>query len=79
MIASVIVGASVDGYIARPNGDLDWLPAGGGEPHGYDELIGQGIPLFGTLLRDVELRHVATRSYPSGLVQSEYHVIDSGH
>jgi len=37
-------------------------------------LIGDGIPLFGTLPRDTRLRHVATRHYPSGLVQSEYHV-----
>jgi dihydrofolate reductase len=37
-------------------------------------LIGDGIPLFGTLPRDVRLRHIATRHYPSGLVQSEYHV-----
>jgi dihydrofolate reductase len=38
-------------------------------------LIGSGIPLFGPLSRDVRPRHVSTRSYPSGLVQSEY-VID---
>jgi hypothetical protein len=37
-------------------------------------LIGDGVPLFGTLPRDIRLRHVATRHYPSGLVQSEYHV-----
>jgi hypothetical protein len=37
-------------------------------------LIGDGIPLFGTLQRDIRLRHVATRQYPSGLVQSEYAV-----
>ena len=170
MTVSVFVGASVDGFIARPNGDLDWLPEGGGEPHGYNEfmasvdalvigrktfekvmtfdawpygdkrvavlssrpldlsavvggvveqmagspaeivsqlaasgahhlyvdggitiqsflragliqrliitrvpvLIGDGIPLFGALPRDVRLSHVATRHYPSGLVQSEY-------
>jgi dihydrofolate reductase len=171
LTVSVFVGTSVDGFIARTNGDLDWLPAGGGEPHGYDEfiasvdaivigrntfetvlafatwpygakrvvvlssrpvdlsaakgvveqmggppleivsrlaasgarhlyvdggitvqrflraglvqrliitrvpvLIGDGIPLFGSLPGDVRLRHVATRHYPSGLVQSEYDV-----
>jgi dihydrofolate reductase len=172
MTVSVFIGTSVDGFIARPNGDLDFLPEGGGEPHGYNEfiasvdaivigrntfekvltlgpwpygdkrvvvlssrpidlsaasgglveqmagspaeivsrlaasgahhlyidggitiqrflcagliqrliitrvpvLIGDGIPLFGTLPRDVRLRHVATRNYPSGLVQSEYHI-----
>ena len=172
MTVSVFVGTSVDGFIARPNGDLDWLPEGGGEPHGYDEfmasvdalvigrktfesvltfdswpygdkrvvvlssrpldlsavrggvveqmagspaeivsrlaesgadhlyvdggitiqgflraglvqrlivtrvpvLIGDGIPLFGSLPHDVRLRHVTTRHYPSGLVQSEYRV-----
>jgi dihydrofolate reductase len=172
MIVSVFVGTSVDGFIARPNGDLDFLPEGGGEPHGYNEfiasvdvivlgrnsfekvltfdpwpygatrvvvlstrpvdvtaarggvveqmagtpaeivtrlaasgarhlyidggitiqgflragliqrliitrvpvLIGDGIPLFGSLLRDIRLRHVATRSTPSGLVSSEYQV-----
>jgi dihydrofolate reductase len=170
-MVSVFVGISVDGFIARPNGDFDFLREGGTEPHGYDEfmasvdalvigrntfekvltfdawpygdkrvvvlssrpidlsaaagvveqmsgtpaeivsqlaargihdlyvdggitiqrflraglierlvitrvpvLIGQGIPLFGTLLRDTRLRHVATRHYPSGLVQSEYEV-----
>jgi dihydrofolate reductase len=174
MTASVFVGVSVDGFIARRNGDLDWLPAGGGEPHGYNEfmatvdalvigrntfetvltfgewpygdkrvvvlssrpvdlsavagvveqmagtpaeivsrlaasgahhlyidggitiqrflragliqrliitrvpvLIGDGIPLFGTLTGDIRLRHIATRHYPSGLVSSEYQVADS--
>ena len=33
---SVSTGTSLDDFIARPNGDLDFLPAGG-EPHGYDE------------------------------------------
>lgn len=178
MTASIFIGASVDGFIARPNGDLDWLPADGGEPHGYDEfmasvdalvlgrhtfekvltfgawpygnkrvvvlssrpvdvaaavrdaggvgatvehmagapaeivsrlaasgahhlyidggitlqaflragliqrliitrvpvLLGEGIPLFGSLPRDVRLTHIATRAFPSGLVQSEYQV-----
>jgi dihydrofolate reductase len=37
-------------------------------------LIGEGIPLFGPLPHDVKLRHLATRSYKAGLVQSEYKV-----
>lgn len=38
-------------------------------------LIGRGIPLFGPVPADIRLRHVDTRTYPSGLVQSEYEVI----
>jgi dihydrofolate reductase len=167
--ASVFIGTSVDGFIARANGELDFLPPGGGEPHGYEEfmatvdalvigrktyqtvlsfdtwpyadkpvfvlstrplatpppgakvehmagapadvvaqlaargikhiyvdggitiqrflqarliqrliitrvpvLIGTGVPLFGPLPSDIALKHVATRQYASGLVQSEY-------
>lgn len=173
MKASVFIGTSLDGFIARANGDLDFLPPGGGEPHGYEEfmttvdavvmgrntfdtvltfdewpyankpvfvlstrplgsvpagavvqhmsgdpvdiasqlaarrvrhvyvdggitiqrflraglirrliitrvpvLIGSGIPLFGTVPRDIVLRHIATRQYVSGLVQSEYEVME---
>ena len=173
MYASVFVGTSLDGFIARADGALDFLPPDGGEPHGYHEfmatvdalvigrktyetvlgfggwaygkkpvfvlstralatapagaiverlageptdivaqlesrdmrhiyvdggitiqrflraglidrliitrvpvLIGSGIPLFGDLPGDLQLRHIATRSFPSGLVQSEYHLAD---
>jgi len=38
-------------------------------------LIGDGIPLFGALSHDVKLRHVATRHYQGGLVQSEYEIV----
>jgi len=38
-------------------------------------LIGDGISLFGALPADVRLHHVATRTYPSGLVQNEYEVV----
>jgi dihydrofolate reductase len=170
MKASVFIATSLDGFIARPDGALDWLPVNGGEPHGYDEfmatvdalvigrktfetvltfnawpygtkpvivlstsmtelkapegavcdlmagtpreivtrlaqrgmkhlyvdggvtiqgfleagliqrlimtripvLLGSGIPLFGALPHDIRLEHVATRSYSSGMVQSEY-------
>ena len=173
MLASVFIGTSVDGFIARPDGALDFLPPDGGEPHGYNEffasvdalvigrktfetvlafpewpygsklvialssqpldlskahgarleqmqgspreivsklqgrgiqhiyvdggvtvqrflragliqrliitrvpvLIGEGIPLFGALPKDIVLEHVHTQSYKSGLVKSEYRVI----
>src|SRR5260221_13648279 len=39
MMVSVFIGTSFDGFIARANGGLDFLAAGGGEPHGYDEFI----------------------------------------
>jgi len=39
MPVSVFVGVSVDGFIARKNGALDFLPPNGGEPHGYGEFI----------------------------------------
>lgn len=39
MMASVFIGTSVDGFIARPNGALDFLPPNGGEPHGYVEFM----------------------------------------
>jgi len=39
-------------------------------------LIGEGIPLFGPTGRDITLQHVGTRSFNSGLVQSEYRVTD---
>jgi dihydrofolate reductase len=39
MKASVFIGTSLDGFIARQDGALDWLHSDGGEPHGYDEFI----------------------------------------
>ena len=170
MQASVFIATSLDGFIARSDGRLDWLPEGGGEPHGYTEfmatvdalvigrktfetilsfpqwpygtkpvvvlssrpaalqapagatctfmaaspaavvdhlaargmghlyidggvtiqrflnagliqrlivtrvpvVLGTGIPLFGPVAQDLRFTHVATRAYPSGLVQSEY-------
>jgi len=171
MRASVFVGTSLDGFIARANGEYDFLPPGGGEPHGYEEfmatvdalvigrhtfesvlgfdtwpygekpvfvlssrplgttprgavlermsgapadivsqlaargvrhiyvdggitiqrflgagliqrliitrvpvLIGAGIPLFGPVPHDILVKHVGTRQYSSGLVQSEYEI-----
>jgi dihydrofolate reductase len=38
-------------------------------------LLGGGIPLFGPLSHDIRLEHEATRSFPSGMVQSEYVIV----
>jgi len=172
MQASVYIATSLDGFIARVNGDIDWLAGGGsadgGEDYGYQEfletidvlvmgrhtyekaltfaawpygstpvvvlsstqvyipqhlaasvesmscapgelvrrlsgrgarhlyvdggktiqgfleagllqqliitripmLIGSGIPLFGPLTHDIRLRHIETRQFANGLVQS---------
>lgn len=176
MIGTVFVGISLDGFLARPDGALDFLPTDTGESYGFEELlasvdalvmgrktfetalgfgewpyrnqrvvvlssrtldlstlpvdarveqlsgdpadvaqrlaasgvrhayidggetirrflraglvhrlvltrvpilIGQGVPLFGPLDRDIRLQHVKTNAFASGLVQSEYTVAPS--
>jgi dihydrofolate reductase len=39
MKASVFVGTSLDGFMARSDGALDFLPPGGGEEHGYTAFM----------------------------------------
>lgn len=39
-------------------------------------LIGSGIPLFGPIYKDLQLRHIETRAFTNGFVQSTY-AIDS--
>jgi len=38
-------------------------------------LIGDGIPLFGNLTHDVRLKHIKTKVYRRGLVQTVYRVL----
>lgn len=38
-------------------------------------LLGSGIPLFGPLDHDIDLKHLETITFSSGLVQSKYEVI----
>lgn len=37
-------------------------------------LIGEGIPLFGAIPKDISMEHVRTQAFKSGLVQTEYRV-----
>ncbi len=37
-------------------------------------LIGEGIPLFGSLQADIKLKHISSVSYQTGLVQNIYQV-----
>ena len=39
MRGSVFIGTSLDGFIARSDGSLDFLSSGGDEPHGFEEFI----------------------------------------
>jgi len=39
-------------------------------------LIGKGIPLFGALMKDKNLKHIKTESYNNGFVQSQYKVLN---
>lgn len=38
-------------------------------------LLGRGLPLFGQLETEVRLKHIETRDFPSGLIQSHYEII----
>ncbi|QQL44787.1 dihydrofolate reductase family protein [Sulfuriroseicoccus oceanibius] len=38
-------------------------------------LLGDGIPLFGPLEKDVKLRHVSTKTFQSGFVETNYQVV----
>ena len=35
-------------------------------------LLGAGLPLFGPLKKDINLKHVSTNAYPFGFVQNRY-------
>jgi len=89
MRASVFVGTSLDGMTGLAARGIGHVYVDGGHTvqqflrAGLIDritvtrvpiLIGSGISIFGALDGDVQLHHVATRAYPSGLVQSEYAV-----
>lgn len=38
-------------------------------------LLGSGIPLFGSIPHEIRLKHIATRTFKTGMVQSDYEVV----
>lgn len=38
-------------------------------------LLGEGIPLFGRMVKDLLLQHLESKIFPDGLVQSKYKVL----
>ena len=56
MKTSVFVGASLDGFIARENDGLDFLPDDPGEGHGYQEFYDTvDVMIIGRRLYEVAL------------------------
>ncbi len=70
------IAASLDGYIAGPNGEIDWLDASGGLDYGYKEfyasidttLMGNStykqVHTFGEFLYPEKTNYAFTRSTP---------------
>lgn len=38
-------------------------------------LLGSGIPLFGGIEREIDLKHRNTQTFPNGFVQTEYEIV----
>lgn len=38
-------------------------------------LLGEGLPLFGKIKQDIQLKHIATTTFENGFVQSTYDVV----
>ena len=76
MKTTVFIGTSLDGFIARADGALDFLPPGGGEPHGYDEFMATvdalviGRKTFETVLTFDTWPYAAKRVLCSALARS---------
>jgi len=70
---AVFIAVSLDGFIARPDGGIEWLRPFESEEHGYEAFFaGVGRPLFASGLPELPLRLIEAKSFPSGLVQLRY-------
>jgi dihydrofolate reductase len=69
--AEVFIATSLDGFIARPDGDIAWLvgrPMPEGEDFGYAAFM-DGI---GALVMGRQSFDVGTRQFANGFVEVEY-------
>jgi hypothetical protein len=72
------IALSLDGYIAGPKGEFDWLFTD--QDYGLKEffsrvdttLIGRGIPLFRESGGRRDFKWLGCKTYSSGLVQLHY-------
>jgi len=69
MKLSVFCGVSVDGFLARPDDTLDFLDAGGQEPHGFEEFLASvDVVVMGRRTFEVVLKLGGVALYGNKLV-----------
>jgi dihydrofolate reductase len=79
------MGVSLDGYIAGPDGDINWSPPDDEVFRShideirrtgvYPVMVGGGTPFFARHERRVDLELVETRTFGNGVVSLRHRVV----